>query len=97
MRAVFSHLRPRSPEVTAHCLAATTDGEIPFQSCCTKKGLLFVTTAYLMVTTSPVFSHLHMASVAGNENCIRCFQVALQIGLGAIAIVCPMSHRIFIF
>lgn len=68
LRAVISHLRPRSPEVTAHCLAATIDGQILFQSCCTKKGLLFV--AYLMATTSPVFSRLHMASVSGNENCI---------------------------
>lgn len=47
----------RSPEVTAHCLAAATDGEFPFQSFCTKKGFLFVTAGYLMVTTSPVIMH----------------------------------------
>lgn len=44
-----------SPEV--HALAPTGDGEFPFQSFCTKKGFLFVTAGYLMVTTSPVILH----------------------------------------
>lgn len=84
----------RSPEVSARCLAATTEGEIPFQSCCRKKGLLFVTAAYLMVTTSPLFSRLHTSSTAGNENFIRYFQVALLVGFCSVATVCPMSCRI---
>lgn len=84
----------RSPEVSTRCLAATTEGQIPFQSCCRKKGLLFVTAAYLMVTTSPVFSRLHTSSTAGNENLIPYFLVALLVGVCAIATMCPKSCRI---
>lgn len=84
----------RSPEVGARCLAATIEGEIPFQSCRTKKGLLFVTAAYLMVTTSPVFSRLHTSPVAGNENRVPYFLVSPPIGFCVIATMCPMSCRI---
>lgn len=56
VRAVVSHLRPFSLEALKSPLTVwqQLDGEFPFQSFLTKKGFLFVTTGYLMVTTSPV-------------------------------------------